>query len=1201
MLNRPGVTFGSSPHNHRQRGEVAEVRCSSLSRDGDNNKGVRVNNDSVGGGGGIPRFAAPRQRERLPVRRQMSKHHHPIGNDVPRDPHNEVVFQEHRDAAAEEGVDNDDDDDDNDAPIEGSLHADGGLRDFSQVTLSQLSDGPSVRSFRSYRTASSQRSTGTTTVAAAMLGGGGRVLGATNDGSDLLYDQHNRDSDRPREIARRQGGGGGRGLNLPERRSVLAGQQQNLHQQQPVMSQHSSRRRREDHDDTDSHSIRSSQPLLSQLHTTAHRPTSNGDSSRNTTSSDGSKSNGRRKNDDNNAQAGRRPASSGSRGDRSRQSKADTRMYEDDTINARLLQQSQPLLSQLPNVSTLASIAPPKRPTTTTGERQIIPSQRERLRGGSKILDNQEQRQGVMSRLLSHGNPKNTIPTTNRYHQPYPSSSLGSTRHPPSVLGGSTKAIRTSGVISSTLAHTLSTPSRAFRSMTSLAARTVSSAGLIAMSPFRGIGAITGREGFRTTIGARLTSAFAASKLSNSTSSSTTAGGISMFTRPTSGSSILASVSDRKSSAAAESLTVTTGSSILPLSSTVSNGYKDTSSASAIADTFPPTVEERGDEGACSVVGHQYASANVGVKTNDNDHDESKELAKTRSGLTLDIQSKTDEIIAATRELNHKHEQLQQSKQDLIDISERARQEMKDERERLEALQKSIDAKLGMMQSSIDAFSYKSASVTHDHELTIRTLVNKSMNDLRQESSQATDAITNQLQERMKSQLPSDVRALIDVEARKYMVEVIDGIVDAAKSDFQVWVDGIRDSPIAAEKENVQPEIRTTEPFDSIPSESTFHGGQNSPLSESRVARSESLTPLPRDARSTSTTPFSRKATPLQNNHATGKLHSVQSSTLVRRDIDFESSTHADITACGRQTPASATSTPSSALAKFVVDRKERPNDQTQSNKHMSSSTTSSSSSSSEVAKVKVVVQTLTRPEKKSRKSEIHAKSKGHITPPLRKRKSDVQDAPLTKKNNRSPKVDNATLPSGDVARKRSHSEVMNSSKSPRRAKRLKEINRLEQFSGGDSLENATSISPKPSQVTPNENNTPIARMKDDDASVSTSLICSPSSGVVGEEERRASESNDFDTLLGTSVTVPNRGDHTDNDDVFDLEIDSDSAAAAAKPDKRSFTLFLPFSGFGNRNNSSRHKSSKTMSKKKKKKNKRKHEIDCFDFSQRSD
>lgn len=1199
MLNRPGVTFGSSPHNHRQRGEVAEVRRSSLSRDDDNR--VRVNNDSVGGGG-IPRFAA--QRERLPVRRQLSKHHHPIGKDVSRDPHNEVMFQEHRDAAAEEGVDNDDDDDDNDAPIEGSLHADGGLRDFSQVTLSQLSDGPSVRSFRSYRTASSQRSTGTTTVAAAMRGGGGRVLGATNDGSDLLYDQHNRDSDRPREIARRQGGGGGRGLNLPERRSVLAGQQQNLHQQQPVMSQHSSRRR-EDHDDTDSHSIRSSQPLLSQQHTTAHRPTSNGDSSRNTTSSDGSKSNGRRKNDDNNAQAGRRPASSGSRGDRSRQSKADTRMYEDDTINARLLQQSQSLLSQLPNVSTLASIAPPKRLTTTTGERQIIPSQRDRL-GGGRILDHQEQRKVVMSRLLSHGNPKNTIPTTNRYHQPYPSSSLGSTRHPPSVLGGSTKAIRTSGVISSTLAHTLSTPSGAFRSMTSLAARTVSSAGLIAMSPFRGIGAITGREGFRTTIGARLTSAFAASKLSNSTSSSTTAGGISMFTRPTAGSSILASASDKKSSAAAESLTVTTGSSVLPLSSTVSNGYKDT--LSIIADTFPPTVEERGDEGACSVVGHQYASANVGVKTNDNDHDESKELAKTRSGLTLDIQSKTDEIIAATRELNHKHEQLQQSKQDLIDISERARQEMKDERERLEALQKSIDAKLGMMQSSIDAFSYKSASVTHDHELTIRTLVNKSMNDFRQESSQDPDAITNQLQERMKSQLPSDVRALIDVEARKYMVEVIDGIVDAAKSDFQVWVDGIRDSPIAAEKENVQPEIRTTEPFDSIPSESTFHGGQNSPLSESRVARSESLTPLPRDARSTSTTPFSRKATPLQNNHATGKLHSVQSSTLVRRDIDFESSTHADITACGRQTPASATSTPSAALAKFVVDRKARPNDQTQSNKHMYSSTSSSSSSSSEVAKVKVVVQTLTCPEKKSRKSEIHAKSKGHITPSLIKRKSDVQDAPLAKTKSRSPKVDNASLPSGDVARKRSHSEVMNSSKSPRRAKRLKEINRVEQFfaaaqAGGDSSENATSISPKPSQVTPTENNTPMnmnAPMKDDDVSVSTSLICSPSSGVVGEEERRVSESNDFDTLLGTSVTVPNRGDHPDDDDVFDLEIDSDSAAAAAKPDKRSFTLFLPFCGFGNRNNSSRHKSSKTMSKKKKK-NKRKHEIDCFDFSQRSD
>jgi hypothetical protein len=202
--------------------------------------------------------------------------------------------------------------------------------------------------------------------------------------------------------------------------------------------------------------------------------------------------------------------------------------------------------------------------------------------------------------------------------------------------------------------------------------------------------------------------------------------------------------------------------------------------------------------------------------------------------------------------------------------------------------------------------------------------------------------------------------------------------------------------------------------------------------------------------------------------------------------------------------------------------------------------------------------------------------------------------------------VGNASLPSVDVARKRSHSEVINSSKSPRRTKRLKESSRAEQFAvaqaGGDPSKNSTSISPKPSQVTPKDNNTPYnatARAKEDDASVSTSLICSPSSGVMGGgEEKRGSVSHDFDTLLGTSVTVPIR-DHLDNNDVFDLEIDSDSAAAD-KPDKRSFTLFLPFCGFGNRNNGSRHKSSKTMSKKKKQR-KREHEIDCFDFSQRSD
>jgi hypothetical protein len=598
------------------------------------------------------------------------------------------------------------------------------------------------------------------------------------------------------------------------------------------------------------------------------------------------------------------------------------------------------------------------------------------------------------------------------------------------------------------------------------------------------------------------------------------------------------------------------------------------------------------------------------ITTSDKDHDDGKELTKTRSGLTLDIQSKTDEIIAATHELNYKHEQLEQSKQEWIDINERARKEMKDERERLEALQKSIDAKLGIMQSSIDAFSYKSASVTHDHELTIRTLVNKSMNDLRQESCRAADAIANQLQERMKSQLPSDVRALIEVEAKKYMVKVIDGMVDAAKSDFQVWVDGVRDSPIAIEKENVQP--KTTGPVDSMPSESTVDGGQNSPLSERKVTRRESVTPLPRDVMSTSTTPFSRKATPLQNNHATGKLSSARSSTMTRRDIDFESSTNADGTACGRQVPASATS----VLAKFVVNKEAPHNDQTHS--HKQSSSPSPSTSSSEVAKqLKVVVKTSsseiqstevasTRPEKKPRRREVHDKSKGNITPPLIKSKSYNQDASLTKKSNRSPEVGNASLPSVDVSRKRSHLEVINSSKSPRRTKRLKERSRAEQFAvaqtGGDPSENSMSISPKPSQVTPKENNTPnnaTARAKEEDASVSTSLICSPSSGVMGGgEERRGSVSHDFDTLLGTSVTVPIR-DHLDDNDVFDLEIDSDSAAAAAKPDKRSFTLFLPFCGFGNRNSSSRHKNSKTMSKKKQKK--REHEIDCFDFSQRSD
>ena len=121
--------------------------------------------------------------------------------------------------------------------------------------------------------------------------------------------------------------------------------------------------------------------------------------------------------------------------------------------------------------------------------------------------------------------------------------------------------------------------------------------------------------------------------------------------------------------------------------------------------------------------------------------------------------------------------------------------------------------------------------------------------------------------------------------------------------------------------------------------------------------------------------------------------------------------------------------------------------------------------------------------------------------------------------------------------------EVLNASKSPRRSKRLKEVNRVEQIAAqfGD---NATLTAPKPSQVTPKDSNTPlVARLRDNDSD-STTMIRSPSSGTM--EEERASVSNDFDTLLGTSVTVPT-GDQPNDDDVFGLD-ESDSA----KPDKRS-------------------------------------------------
>jgi hypothetical protein len=212
-------------------------------------------------------------------------------------------------------------------------------------------------------------------------------------------------------------------------------------------------------------------------------------------------------------------------------------------------------------------------------------------------------------------------------------------------------------------------------------------------------------------------------------------------------------------------------------------------------------------------------------------------------------------------------------------------------------------------------------------------------------------------------------------------------------------------------------------------------------------------------------------------------------------------------------------------------------------------------------------------------------KSKLKITVALKKDGSAAKDTPKTKRNKQMSKAGSNSSPFQGVVGKRSHSEVANASRSPRRSKRLKEVNRAEHMAAqAADPSNVDEPKPKPSQVTPKDNTTPIVTLKRDDASASSSSA-TRSSTSEGTEDKTASErvsvSNGFDTLLGTSVTVPSH-------DQFEDELVGLDESDDIRPEKKSLTYFLPFCGFRNRAN--RAKGSKTMSKKKSR------TIPCCDF-----
>ncbi len=574
------------------------------------------------------------------------------------------------------------------------------------------------------------------------------------------------------------------------------------------------------------------------------------------------------------------------------------------------------------------------------------------------------------------------------------------------------------------------------------------------------------------------------------------------------------------------------------------------------------------------------------------------------SGTTLDLHGKIDEIIAATRALHHQHDRFEKSKREFIELNERARQEWKEEYGKIEALQTSMHNKYGTLQRSMDDFSTKISSAAHNHEFTMRNLVSTSMNDLRQESVRAAEAIS-QRHEKNKSQLLADIRALIEIEARKYLSEIMAGMVNTIKSNDTAAIDD--DATFDAEdytvgdsiagKENMHPclELDHGEHLQvkALPSEPEMSYKQGSPLCDKRYANNKSLTPLRRGILSASTTPFSRKATPQQSNHANGKL-SPQPSNHSRRGIDFDSELRNDLTGFktgrrGDNSPQDRYSSRHLLQLQNVVNRRNA-----ESKVKVVKEAASSSQSKRLVEVPTMFVEKKTeirvgdgrseRPESEPDVAKFVSKVDKSVT---QKNDGSATNAmSKTTQNKSMPTASSFFSPFQDVVGKRGHSDLTNASKSPRRSKRLKEINRVEHM--------AVPVAPianeyksAPSQVTPKDEATSItARDRDDAKDSSSSVVCSSTPGRAGEKGKcYLSVSTGVSTLLGTSVTVPNHGEF--EDELIGFE-DSDDGF---RPEKGSLASFLPFGGFRIRT-----KGCRTMSKKKKRSILR-YDFDDFNFS----
>eukprot|EP00986_Skeletonema_menzelii_P012530 scaffold6943_cov157-Skeletonema_menzelii.AAC.7 len=802
--------------------------------------------------------------------------------------------------------------------------------------------------------------------------------------------------------------------------------------------------------------------------------------------------------------------------------------------------------------------------------------------GGSRFGGQQQQHSMKRSTLSStpHNNgqqqqqQQSTMSmTSNTTHQRIPS--IATSRRPVST------AVRTLGGISSTLA-TLATPSKAFRSMTSFAARTAARTGVtLGLTPCN----------FRSS--ARSSSAVLPSSRLPSGAVRPTSGGVRMS-----------------------------------LSKSVGGG------ANGILVKRPEEEEADDDDDDASKITQKTYDPN----------DEKDSLAAQKEAAIANDEKKTmDDFLSKVQIAMD--EKMKQFDERLNEKFTDKKHELDEFFERTAKTFKESVSKIEEIQQAMDAFPTKIASSAQEHKVEIRQLMGRSKEEIEKEGVRVVESIS------------SKVHSMANDEAKKTISEVLNNVIATAKSDFQVWTDGVlagmRSSmigsrrPVAAvsgeentseglnysidtehcvveescqrptvfscnevqsdpDKENEllesEEKITLTEEVDDIETKCStvetqtcadsqsdrWSDAEEEDVTDEKVeVLKKGATPFSSKATpSTTTTPFSRRKTPVKNNYEKNRkpmqspsaAHDNEDTlkSVVQHGQKIQSSKA--MAPYSKRVPSSkkknaSRASPSSPKIHLKLSSSKKnyggsslPLSPWNDNRKAKSAKKAPKCESKHKIKAKPPSRQKSPSHSEARKEESQKNSNGLVSklPMNQKAQKKTDTAPrLSQRSEAKPGLTNKPDSVSQRSDKKRDQSAVNVDKNPRRSKRLKESTRAEKAAlklktrveqAALKTQKKKTKASKAKQVTPLDGG--VRQMQPKGTSNTLSSCHSPPLSRSNDDDRLDADlhtypANDVDHLLGTSIVVAETS--VGGDDSSGLDPD-DSIA-----DKPKAKLFTPF------------------------------------------